>query len=107
MVVWMLAGPLLGVLTFVLGIPMALLLTVRQSRGAVLAVAGWFLAVRYGMVRGFGGPFGMPWVIGLPVAAVFGWMFAANFVRISAVAWRRAWASWVLVRSGMPPQEIC
>ena len=53
MVVWILAGPVMGVLTFVLGIPMAIMLTVRQSRGAVLAVAGWFLAVRYGLARGF------------------------------------------------------
>ena len=106
MVVWMLAGPLLGVLTFVVGIPMALLLTVRQSRGAVLAVAGWFVAVRYGMVRGFGGPFGMPWVIGLPVSLVLGWMFTVNFARISLIAWHKAWKNWLMVKSGMPPQEI-
>jgi hypothetical protein len=107
MVVWMLAGPVMAVLTFVLGVPMALLLTVRQSRGGVLAVAGWFLAVRMGLVGGFGGPFGMSWAVGGPVAAVLGWMFVRNFVRLSVIAWRKAWDSWVLVRSGIPPQEIC
>ena len=106
MLVWVFAAPLMGLMTFVLGVPMAFLLTVRQSRGAVLAVVGWFVAVRYGMVIGFEGPFGMPWVVGVPLATVFVWMMAANWVRIVLLAWRQAWASWLLVRAGIPPSEI-
>jgi len=104
--VWMFAAPLMGVMTVVVGVPMAVLLAVRQSRGALLALFGWFAAVRIGLVGGFAGPFGLPWVVGLPVATVFGWMVGWNLVRIVLVAWRKAWGNWLMVRSGMPPSEI-
>ena len=106
MLVWMFAAPLMGVMTILLGVPMAVLLAVRQSRGAFLAVFGWFLAARWGLVGGFGGPFALPWVIGVPVAAVFGWMVGWNLIRIVLVAWKKAWGNWVMVRNGMPPSEI-
>lgn len=106
MLVWVLAAPLMGLMTVVVGIPMAFLVTVRQSRGAFLTVLGWFVASRYGIVRGFDGPFGLPWVVGVPVAAAFGWIMAGNWVRIVLVAWRKAWGNWMLVRGGMPPSEI-
>jgi hypothetical protein len=104
--VWMFAAPLMGLMTVVVGFPTAFLMVVRQSRGALLAVSAWFLAARYGVVGGFDGPFRLPWLVGLPVAVVFGWMFCWNLIRIVLVAWGRAWGNWILIRGGMPPNEV-
>ena len=100
MLVWMLAAPLMGLVTVVVGVPVALVLTVRQSRGGLLAAFGWWSAASRGIVEGFAGPFGLPWLVGLPVSAVFGWMFARNLCRILVAAWRGAWSSWVMFRLG-------
>ena len=106
MLVWMLAAPLMGLVTVLVGVPVALVLSVRQSRGGVLAAFGWWAAARYGIVEGFAGPFRLPWVLGLPVAAVFGWMFARNLVKLVGIALGRAWSSWVMFRLGVPPREV-
>lgn len=106
MLVWIVVVPVLAVLTVVLGVPMALLFTVRRSRGGVLAVSGWIVAIWVGWLPAFAGPLGLPWPVAVASAAVFGSMFVWVFVRLAMLAWGRALDASRLVRSGVPPQEI-
>ena len=90
----------------VVGLPVALAMLVVQSRGALLALLGWFGAVEFGFVGGFGGPLGLPWLVWWPLAGVFGWMFGRNVWVLWRGGWRRGWHVWRQVRLGVPDREM-
>jgi hypothetical protein len=97
---------LMLVMTVMLGVPAGIVLTVRQSRGGVLAAAGWFGGVYAGVLPGDGGPLGVGSTVFWVVAGVFGVMFLRNFVLVSVSAWRAGWRSWRMQQLGAPPREM-
>jgi hypothetical protein len=98
--------PVLGVLTFLLGVPSAFALTVVRSRGAFMGLGLWVLGVRWGFVPEYGGWLGLPWLVVAGFATVFGFMFARVFVVLTWIAWKRALNVWRLLRAGVHPSEI-
>ena len=106
MTVMFLVVPAMIVLTFVLGVPVALAFVARQSRGALLACVGWVAAMHWELLPSYAGPLGMPWIVFWPVVTVFGAMFLRVFVRLTARSWTTSWRTWMLIRAGMPAREI-
>ena len=106
MMLFLVVIPTLLVLTLVLGVPVAVAFVAKQSRGALVAVAAWVGAMWAGWLPSFEGPLGMPWIVFWAAVTVFGSMWVRAFVLITIKAWGNAWRQWVLVRSGMPWQEV-
>jgi hypothetical protein len=100
-------GIIFPVLTVVLGVPAALYLVAKRSKGGLLAFAGWVGASSVGWLPQFAGPFGMPTGAFWPAAVLFGVWFGWAFWVLGRAAWGKALRLHRLVRDyGMPPSEI-
>ena len=98
--------PTMLVLTVVVAVPIAVAFVAKQSRGALVAVAVWLGVMQAGWLPSWEGPLGMPWIVFWVALTVFGGMWARAFTLITLRAWGKSWRQWVLVRSGMPWQEV-